>query len=82
MMAAMSCCLTEPNNHRAVSPVELPQKSTLGRPKDTAIQALPACWRESPGNPEERLTLQEELAFKDQTVYSYQQISCLDSVIR
>ncbi|XP_031415579.1 period circadian protein homolog 2 isoform X3 [Clupea harengus] len=62
--------------------IEPPQKSTLGRPKDTAIQALPACWRESPGNPEERLTLQEELAFKDQTVYSYQQISCLDSVIR
>uniref|UniRef100_A0A673HCL5 Period circadian protein homolog 2 n=1 Tax=Sinocyclocheilus rhinocerous TaxID=307959 RepID=A0A673HCL5_9TELE len=31
---------------------------------------------------EQRAGLQEELAFKDQTVYSYQQISCLDSVIR
>ncbi|XP_069548080.1 period circadian protein homolog 2 isoform X1 [Brachyistius frenatus] len=31
---------------------------------------------------ESRSAFQEELAFNDQTVYSYQQISCLDSVIR
>ncbi|KAI1882984.1 hypothetical protein AGOR_G00240510 [Albula goreensis] len=31
---------------------------------------------------EDRAAVQEELAYKDQTVYSYQQISCLDSVIR
>ncbi|KAL4647138.1 hypothetical protein GN956_G7799 [Arapaima gigas] len=31
---------------------------------------------------EDRMAGQEELACKDQTVYSYQQISCLDSVIR
>lgn len=31
---------------------------------------------------EQQASVQEELAFKDQTVYSYQQISCLDSVIR
>lgn len=48
------------------------------RPKDSA-----ANWKEA-GSPmeESRASFQEDLAFNDQTVYSYQQISCLDSVIR
>ncbi|XP_060727467.1 period circadian protein homolog 2 isoform X4 [Tachysurus vachellii] len=55
----------------------LPQKSPVVRPKDSAY---PVNWKE--GEEEQQATLQEELALKDQTVYSYQQISCLDSVIR
>uniref|UniRef100_A0A8C2KTM8 Period circadian protein homolog 2 n=1 Tax=Cyprinus carpio TaxID=7962 RepID=A0A8C2KTM8_CYPCA len=50
------------------------QKSPVVRPKD------PVNWRGSPE--EQHAAVQEELAFRDQTVYSYQQISCLDSVIR
>uniref|UniRef100_A0A672N1A7 Period circadian protein homolog 2 n=1 Tax=Sinocyclocheilus grahami TaxID=75366 RepID=A0A672N1A7_SINGR len=50
------------------------QKSPVVRAKD------PVNWRGSPE--EQHAAVQEELAFKDQTVYSYQQISCLDSVIR
>uniref|UniRef100_A0A8C1J154 Period circadian protein homolog 2 n=1 Tax=Cyprinus carpio TaxID=7962 RepID=A0A8C1J154_CYPCA len=56
---------------------EFLQKSPVVRPKDSAY---PVNLREAPV--EQRAGLQEELAFKDQTVYSYQQISCLDSVIR
>uniref|UniRef100_A0AAX7SDN0 Period circadian protein homolog 2 n=1 Tax=Astatotilapia calliptera TaxID=8154 RepID=A0AAX7SDN0_ASTCA len=50
------------------------------RPKDLAA---PVNWKEA-GSPmeESRASFQEDLAFNDQTVYSYQQISCLDSVIR
>ncbi|XP_022058826.2 period circadian protein homolog 2 isoform X1 [Acanthochromis polyacanthus] len=50
------------------------------RPKDSAAHLS---WREA-GSPMEESSapFQEELAFNDQTVYSYQQISCLDSVIR
>uniref|UniRef100_A0AAY4EXX4 Period circadian protein homolog 2 n=1 Tax=Denticeps clupeoides TaxID=299321 RepID=A0AAY4EXX4_9TELE len=54
------------------------QKTSAVRPKETTA---PASWRESVG-PEERTLVQEDLAYKEQTVYSYQQISCLDSVIR
>ncbi|XP_066508082.1 period circadian protein homolog 2-like [Hoplias malabaricus] len=53
------------------------QKSPAVRPKDSAY---PVNWRESVD--EQQTSVQEELPFKDQTVYSYQQISCLDSVIR
>uniref|UniRef100_A0A3B4AJ51 Period circadian protein homolog 2 n=1 Tax=Periophthalmus magnuspinnatus TaxID=409849 RepID=A0A3B4AJ51_9GOBI len=54
------------------------QKSqAVVRPKDTAV----AQWKDT-GAEETKSTFQEELAFNDQTVYSYQQISCLDSVIR
>uniref|UniRef100_A0A7N8WQJ7 Period circadian protein homolog 2 n=1 Tax=Mastacembelus armatus TaxID=205130 RepID=A0A7N8WQJ7_9TELE len=50
------------------------------RPKDSAA---PFSWRETgPAMEESRASIQEELALNDQTVYSYQQISCLDSVIR
>lgn len=38
--------------------------------KDTAVTAAP------------KSVTTEELAWKEQPVYSYQQISCLDSVIR
>lgn len=38
--------------------------------KDTAVTAAP------------KNVASEELAWKEQPVYSYQQISCLDSVIR
>uniref|UniRef100_A0AAQ5Y0M2 Period circadian protein homolog 2 n=1 Tax=Amphiprion ocellaris TaxID=80972 RepID=A0AAQ5Y0M2_AMPOC len=50
------------------------------RPKDSAAHLS---WKEA-GSPmeESRASFQEELAFNDQTVCSYQQISCLDSVIR
>ncbi|KTG42167.1 hypothetical protein cypCar_00024475 [Cyprinus carpio] len=56
------------------SPTKSLQKSPVVRPKD------PVNWRGSPE--EQHAAVQEELAFRDQTVYSYQQISCLDSVIR
>ncbi|KAI7810062.1 putative period circadian protein-like protein 2, partial [Triplophysa rosa] len=59
------------------SPMKVLQKSPAVRPKDSAH---PVNWRES--TKEQQAAVQEELAFKDQTVYSYQQISCLDSVIR
>uniref|UniRef100_A0AAQ6IS50 Period circadian protein homolog 2 n=1 Tax=Anabas testudineus TaxID=64144 RepID=A0AAQ6IS50_ANATE len=50
------------------------------RPKDSAA---PFNWRETGSTMEERrASFQEELTFNDQTCYSYQQISCLDSVIR
>ncbi|XP_022534710.2 period circadian protein homolog 2 isoform X2 [Astyanax mexicanus] len=53
------------------------QKSPAVRPKDSAY---PTTWREN--EEAQQAPVQEELTFKDQTVYSYQQISCLDSVIR
>ncbi|XP_043080742.1 period circadian protein homolog 2 isoform X2 [Puntigrus tetrazona] len=59
------------------SPTKFQQKTPVVRPKDSAY---PVNWRGSPE--EQHAAVQEELAFKDQTVYSYQQISCLDSVIR
>ncbi|KAA0718645.1 Period circadian protein -like protein 2 [Triplophysa tibetana] len=59
------------------SPAKVLQKSPAVRAKDSAH---PVKWREP--TEEQQAAVQEELAFKDQTVYSYQQISCLDSVIR
>ncbi|XP_072525487.1 period circadian protein homolog 2 isoform X2 [Salminus brasiliensis] len=56
---------------------KLLQKSQAVRPKDSAC---PVNCREN--GEAQQATVQEELTFKDQTVYSYQQISCLDSVIR
>ncbi|XP_034558628.1 period circadian protein homolog 2 isoform X5 [Notolabrus celidotus] len=51
------------------------------RPKDLAA---PLNWKETGLSVESssRRSVQEEMAFSDQTVYSYQQISCLDSVVR
>ncbi|KAM6918615.1 period circadian protein homolog 2 [Xenentodon cancila] len=55
------------------------QKSqVVVRPKDSAP---PVNWRDT-SMEESRASFQEDLTFNDQTVYSYQQISCLDSVIR
>ncbi|KAJ8274591.1 hypothetical protein COCON_G00092160 [Conger conger] len=48
------------------------QKSPAVRPKDSAVHL----------SGKENVASMEELTYKDQTVYSYQQISCLDSVIR
>ncbi|XP_008292730.1 period circadian protein homolog 2 isoform X3 [Stegastes partitus] len=58
----------------------VPKSLAVVRPKDSAAHLS---WREA-GSPmeESRASLQEDLSFNDQTVYSYQQISCLDSVIR
>uniref|UniRef100_A0A7N5ZTX9 Period circadian protein homolog 2 n=1 Tax=Anabas testudineus TaxID=64144 RepID=A0A7N5ZTX9_ANATE len=59
---------------------KLDNKKTVVRPKDSAA---PFNWRETGSTMEERrASFQEELTFNDQTCYSYQQISCLDSVIR
>ncbi|XP_036409605.1 period circadian protein homolog 2 isoform X2 [Megalops cyprinoides] len=58
---------------------EFQQKSPVVRPKDSAA---PLMGKENVACMEDRAAVHEELAYKDQTVYSYQQISCLDSVIR
>ncbi|KAM3604853.1 uncharacterized protein V6R79_017132 [Siganus canaliculatus] len=57
------------------------QKSpAVVRPKDSAA---PLSLKETGAAAEEnRSSLQEEITFNDQTVHSYQQISCLDSVVR
>lgn len=64
------------------------------RSKESAAPVASLSWRVSAGvsagvsglsleDSSSRTAVQEEqLAFNDQTVYSYQQISCLDSVIR
>uniref|UniRef100_A0A8C7VBN2 Period circadian protein homolog 2 n=1 Tax=Oncorhynchus mykiss TaxID=8022 RepID=A0A8C7VBN2_ONCMY len=67
-------------------PVKFLQKSPAAvRLKDTAAPVAPLSWRDSGATPLEncRPAVQEEqLAVNDQAVYSYQQISCLDNVIR
>ncbi|XP_049453641.1 period circadian protein homolog 2 isoform X2 [Epinephelus fuscoguttatus] len=56
------------------------KSSAVVRPKDSAA---PLNWSETAATMEDtRSSYQEETAFNDQTVYSYQQISCLDSVVR
>ncbi|XP_052333012.1 period circadian protein homolog 2 isoform X2 [Oncorhynchus keta] len=76
------------------SPGKFLQKSPAGvRSKESAAPVAPLNWRDSGvsagvsglslEDSSSRTAVQEEqLAFNDQTVYSYQQISCLDSVIR
>ncbi|XP_032386625.1 period circadian protein homolog 2 isoform X3 [Etheostoma spectabile] len=61
--------------------IESVQKSSaVVRPKHSAA---PLNWKETEAMMEEtRSSSQEETAFNDPTVYSYQQISCLDSVVR
>uniref|UniRef100_A0A3Q2XHZ0 Period circadian protein homolog 2 n=1 Tax=Hippocampus comes TaxID=109280 RepID=A0A3Q2XHZ0_HIPCM len=61
--------------------VESAQKNpAVVRPKD--LSAL-LSWKESaPPMEENRSSSHEEMPLNDQTVYSYQQISCLDGVIR
>uniref|UniRef100_A0A8D0D6Y1 Period circadian protein homolog 2 n=1 Tax=Sander lucioperca TaxID=283035 RepID=A0A8D0D6Y1_SANLU len=56
------------------------KSSAVVRPKNSAA---PLNWKETEAIMEEsRSSSQEETAFSDPTVYSYQQISCLDSVVR
>lgn len=50
------------------------------RPKDSL--ALLNLMETGSAAEESRSPFQEEMNFNDQTVYSYQQISCLDSVVR
>ncbi|XP_064861876.1 period circadian protein homolog 2-like isoform X3 [Oncorhynchus nerka] len=68
------------------NPGKFLQKSPAAvRLKDTAAPVAPLSWRDSGATPLEncRPAVQEEqLAVNDQAVYSYQQISCLDNVIR
>uniref|UniRef100_A0AAZ3NTE6 Period circadian protein homolog 2 n=1 Tax=Oncorhynchus tshawytscha TaxID=74940 RepID=A0AAZ3NTE6_ONCTS len=62
------------------------QKSPAAvRLKDTAAPVAPLSWRDSGATPLENCwpaVQEEQLAINDQAVYSYQQISCLDNVIR
>uniref|UniRef100_A0A8C9TP39 Period circadian protein homolog 2 n=1 Tax=Scleropages formosus TaxID=113540 RepID=A0A8C9TP39_SCLFO len=67
--------LERPNDEP--SPAETQQKSPVVKAKVGTLD-----WRESVGALGDRPPVQEELTYKDQPVYSYQQISCLDSVIR
>ncbi|XP_034468326.1 period circadian protein homolog 2 isoform X1 [Hippoglossus hippoglossus] len=70
---------SKPDNKKSIS-IESVQKSPAV--VQTKESPTPLNWKE-PWSMEERQTsVQEELAFNDQTVYSYQQISCLDSVVR
>ncbi|XP_042352927.1 period circadian protein homolog 2 isoform X2 [Plectropomus leopardus] len=70
---------TKPDNRKS-SGKSAHKSSAVVRPKDSAA---PLNWKETAANVEEtRSSFQEETAFNDQTVYSYQQISCLDSVVR
>ncbi|KAJ8357470.1 hypothetical protein SKAU_G00202640 [Synaphobranchus kaupii] len=65
-----------PKTERKRTPGKSQQKSPAVRPKDSALHLS------GKENEEDLAAVREELTYKDQTVYSYQQISCLDSVIR
>ncbi|XP_044075067.1 period circadian protein homolog 2 isoform X3 [Siniperca chuatsi] len=71
---------TKPDNKKN-NGIESVQKSpAVVRPKELAA---PLNYRETGATMEESSSsFQEEMAANDQTVYSYQQISCLDSVVR
>ncbi|KAI3374944.1 hypothetical protein L3Q82_021468 [Scortum barcoo] len=70
---------TKPDTKKSIG-IESVQKSpAVVRPKDSAA---PLNWRETSAMMDERSSFQDEMAFNDQAVYSYQQISCLDSVVR
>ncbi|XP_035026990.2 period circadian protein homolog 2 isoform X2 [Hippoglossus stenolepis] len=69
---------SKPDNKKSIS------KSVQKSPAVVQTKESPTPLNgKEPWSMEERQTsVQEELAFNDQTVYSYQQISCLDSVVR
>lgn len=70
----------KPDNKKSNGKSVQKKSQAVVRPKDSAA---PVNWKEAGSAMEEsRASFQEDLAFNDQTVYSYQQISCLDSVIR
>ncbi|XP_023674586.1 period circadian protein homolog 2-like isoform X2 [Paramormyrops kingsleyae] len=59
------------------SPGGTQQKSPAARPKAGTLS-----WKEDFVRLEDRPSRPDELSYKDQTINSYQQLSCLDSVIR
>ncbi|XP_041805937.1 period circadian protein homolog 2 isoform X2 [Chelmon rostratus] len=70
---------TKPD-HKRSSGKSAQKSPAVVRPKDSAA---PLTFKETGATMEEsRSSFQEEMTFNDQTVYSYQQISCLDSVVR
>ncbi|XP_026229921.1 period circadian protein homolog 2 isoform X3 [Anabas testudineus] len=72
--------MTKLDNKKSNGTESVQKHPAVVRPKDSAA---PFNWRETGSTMEERrASFQEELTFNDQTCYSYQQISCLDSVIR
>ncbi|XP_039670807.1 period circadian protein homolog 2 isoform X6 [Perca fluviatilis] len=71
---------TRPNIKKSNGIESVQKSSAVVRPKNSAA---PLNWKETEAIMEEsRSSSQEETAFDDPTVYSYQQISCLDSVVR
>ncbi|XP_070829845.1 period circadian protein homolog 2 isoform X2 [Chaetodon trifascialis] len=70
---------TKPDNKRS-SGRSVQKSPAVVRPKESAA---PLNFRETGAAMEDsRSSFQEEMTINDQTVYSYQQISCLDSVVR
>ncbi|XP_070775653.1 period circadian protein homolog 2 [Enoplosus armatus] len=70
---------TKPD-HKKSNGKSVQKSPAMVRPKESAA---PLNWKEPGATMEEsRSSFQEEVAVNDQTVYSYQQISCLDSVVR
>ncbi|XP_077378100.1 period circadian protein homolog 2 isoform X2 [Festucalex cinctus] len=67
---------------KKINNMDSAQKSlAVVRPKD--LSASPLSWKESPTPMEEsRSSSHDEMPLNDQMGYSYQQISCLDSVVR
>ncbi|XP_031150131.1 period circadian protein homolog 2 isoform X5 [Sander lucioperca] len=71
---------TRPDIKKSNGTESVQKSSAVVRPKNSAA---PLNWKETEAIMEEsRSSSQEETAFSDPTVYSYQQISCLDSVVR
>ncbi|XP_062261192.1 period circadian protein homolog 2 isoform X2 [Platichthys flesus] len=66
----------KPDNKKSIS------KSVQKSPAVVRTKESPTPLKEPWSMEESQTSVQEELAFNDQTVYSYQQISCLDSVVR
>ncbi|TMS10246.1 Period circadian protein-like protein 2 [Larimichthys crocea] len=67
---------TKPDNKKS-NGKSVQKSPVVVRPKDSAA---PLNLRET--MEESRSSFQEDMSFNEQTVYSYQQISCLDSVVR
>ncbi|KAM9322876.1 period circadian protein homolog 2 [Pholidichthys leucotaenia] len=72
--------MTKPDNTKSSSTESTQKNLPVVRPKDTAAPVNRRWFGLT--MEDSRDSLQEEVAFNEQTVYSYQQISCLDSVIR
>ncbi|XP_015227961.1 PREDICTED: period circadian protein homolog 2-like isoform X3 [Cyprinodon variegatus] len=69
---------TAKSEHKKSSATSEPNTQVVVRLKDTAP---PISWREA-NAADSRNSFPEEFGLNDQAVYSYQQISCLDGVIR